>query len=313
MADNLAVKDGLGGSKSLATKEVSTDVHIPKHMLVNAGGSEVDLNTYLTALNGYAAAISASTDGLEGQTGIVTETAPASDTASSGLNGRLQRVAQRITSLIALLPSSLGQKAKTGSLAVTLASDEDLLAYAGGVTETAPASDTASSGLNGRLQRIAQRLTSMIALLPAALGQGTMAQSMRVVLASDQSAIQTSPGASAASGGITSTYMIASSAASTNAANIKASSGRVYAIQGLNKATYDVFLCLYDTAASPTAGTTTLRKKIPLAALQPFALDFPVGCYFGSGIAIALTKLGADADATAVASGDIVRLNVDYV
>jgi len=59
----------------------------------------------------------------------------------------------------------------------------------GPVTETAPATDTASSGLNGRLQRIAQRLTSMIALLPAALGQGTMAQSLRVVLASDQSTI----------------------------------------------------------------------------------------------------------------------------
>ncbi len=42
----------------------------------------------------------------------------------------------------------------------------------GPVTETAPATDTASSGLNGRLQRIAQRLTSLIALLPSALGSG---------------------------------------------------------------------------------------------------------------------------------------------
>lgn len=42
-------------------------------------------------------------------------------------------------------------------------------AQLGTLTETAPASDTASSGLNGRLQRIAQRLTSLIALLPAAL------------------------------------------------------------------------------------------------------------------------------------------------
>jgi hypothetical protein len=40
----------------------------------------------------------------------------------------------------------------------------------GSLTETAPATDTASSGLNGRLQRIAQRLTSLIALLPTALG-----------------------------------------------------------------------------------------------------------------------------------------------
>jgi hypothetical protein len=62
----------------------------------------------------------------------------------------------------------------------------DLGASIGALTETAPATDTASSGLNGRMQRIAQRLTSLIALIPAALGQGTMAQSLRVVLASDQ-------------------------------------------------------------------------------------------------------------------------------
>jgi hypothetical protein len=59
----------------------------------------------------------------------------------------------------------------------------------GSVTEAAPATDIASSGLNGRLQRIAQRLTSLIALLPVALGQGTMTQSLRVVLPSDQAAI----------------------------------------------------------------------------------------------------------------------------
>lgn len=59
--------------------------------------------------------------------GSLTETAPATDTASSGLNGRLQRLAQRVTSLISLLPASLGQKTKANSLAVTLASDQDAL------------------------------------------------------------------------------------------------------------------------------------------------------------------------------------------
>lgn len=41
----------------------------------------------------------------------------------------------------------------------------------GGVTETAPGSDTASSGLNGRLQRIAQRLTTIIAGIPLLAGE----------------------------------------------------------------------------------------------------------------------------------------------
>lgn len=59
------------------------------------------------------------------KTGSLTETAPATDTASSGLNGRLQRIAQRITSLIALFPTSIGQKTKAGSLSVVLASDQN--------------------------------------------------------------------------------------------------------------------------------------------------------------------------------------------
>jgi len=119
--------------------------------------------------------------------GALTETAPATDTASSGLNGRLQRIAQRITSLIALLPASLGSKADAASLAVTQSTEDK--AIQGALAETAPASDTASSGLNGRLQRIAQRLTSLITLLPTSLGQGTMATSLKVVLPSDQSSI----------------------------------------------------------------------------------------------------------------------------
>lgn len=39
----------------------------------------------------------------------------------------------------------------------------------GAINETAPATDTASAGLNGRLQRVAQRLSSLIALVPTAL------------------------------------------------------------------------------------------------------------------------------------------------
>lgn len=86
--------------------------------------------------------------------GAVNETAPGTDTASSGLNGRLQRIAQRLTSLIALLPSSLGQKAKANSLPVTLASDEDL-----------------------------------VSRLPGSLGQKAMADSLAVAIANNQSPI----------------------------------------------------------------------------------------------------------------------------
>lgn len=85
----------------------------------------------------------------------------------------------------------------------------DLNARMGALTETAPATDTASSGLNGRLQRIAQRLSSLIAFYTADFGAssasirtaaqvgnatgaaafgagGTTAQVLRVVQANDQ-------------------------------------------------------------------------------------------------------------------------------
>ncbi len=71
-----------------------------------------------------------------------------------------------------------GESLLTGTLPVnnagTFAVQESgsLLGLVGAVTETAPSTDTASSGTNGRLQRVAQRLSSMIALLPAALGAG---------------------------------------------------------------------------------------------------------------------------------------------
>lgn len=87
--------------------------------------------------------------------------------------------------LLARFPTAIGQAAKAASLSVSIASDDDIQGKLGIVTETAPASDTASSGLNGRLQRVAQRLTSLIALLPAALGQTTKTGSLSVVHASD--------------------------------------------------------------------------------------------------------------------------------
>lgn len=157
------------------------------------------------------------------KTGSLTETAPATDIASSGLNGRLQRIAQRLTSLITALGTpfqaggsigntsfgatqgtaanlnmteasaaaikaktdnipALGQALAASSVPVVLTAaqiatltppaaitgfltEADFDTKVGSLTETAPASDTASSGLNGRLQRIAQRLTSLITAL----------------------------------------------------------------------------------------------------------------------------------------------------
>jgi len=77
--------------------------------------------------------------------------------------------------------------------ASTLAEQQTQTTAIGSLTETAPATDTASSGLNGRLQRIAQRLTSLIALFPTSIGTKASAASLSVVLASDQVAIGVTP------------------------------------------------------------------------------------------------------------------------
>jgi hypothetical protein len=95
------------------------------------------------------------------------------------------------TQTVQTLPAA-GQGAKAASLPVVLASDDDVQAKLGIVTETAPATDTASSGLNGRLQRVAQRLSSLIAQLPASLGTKTAANSLSVVNASDDPVVAVS-------------------------------------------------------------------------------------------------------------------------
>lgn len=79
--------------------------------------------------------------------GILTETAPASDTASSGLNGRLQRIAQRITSLIALVPSSLGGKTAANSFSVTIATDDAIQQRPGTGTNSSVSASTSAGTL----------------------------------------------------------------------------------------------------------------------------------------------------------------------
>lgn len=90
-----------------------------------------------TNLNTSALALEATQSAQSTLIGAVTETAPATDTASSGLNGRLQRIAQRITSLIALFPAALGAG---GGLKVD--GSGTALPVSGTVTATGPLTDT---------------------------------------------------------------------------------------------------------------------------------------------------------------------------
>lgn len=70
------------------------------------------------------------------------------------------------------VPVSMSGDIATQTTLASRLSEADFDTKAGSLTETAPATDTASSGLNGRLQRLAQRITSLLALLPSALSNG---------------------------------------------------------------------------------------------------------------------------------------------
>ena len=196
---NITIDEGTGKKTSAYSHSEDAETkYLQRHALNNSAGTEIATlsnpirvdPTGVTAQPVSAASLplpsGASTSANQSveQTlvGAVTETAPATDTASSGLNGRLQRIAQRLTSLIA---STLGFSVGAGTtdattIRVVTASDGALNTNVGGVTETAPATDTASSGLNGRLQRIAQRLTSLIAVFTT--GSGTSTAAIRVEL-----------------------------------------------------------------------------------------------------------------------------------
>lgn len=104
---------------------------------------------------------------------------------------------------------ALGTGVMAGSAPVTIATDDTVV---GATNAAAPASDTAASSLNGRLQRIAQRLTSLIALLPVALGATVQANSLPVVLPTD-------PDSRPASGNITVVDSATTSTASSPVVN----------------------------------------------------------------------------------------------
>jgi hypothetical protein len=103
--------------------------------------------------------------------------------------------------------------------------------------------------------------------------------------------------------GFTQTRVV--SAASTNATSLKASAGNIAAIDLYNVAAYAVFFKLYNKASAPTVGTDTPIWTIPIPANGSYSTEFPIGEYFSTGIAFAITKLQADSDTTVIAASDV--------
>lgn len=113
----------------------------------STAASKVDLDTLVTA------------------TGSLTETAPATDTASSGLNGRLQRIAQRISSLITALgsPFQAGGSIGNTSFASTVANGDNAVeGITTGAAIVTDANGTIQQYLRGLVKLVVAKLTVII-------------------------------------------------------------------------------------------------------------------------------------------------------
>lgn len=94
-------------------------------LLTDIGNNTDTIESLISSSNALLTTIRDNADTIESlititntEIGVVTETAPATDTASSGLNGRLQRIAQRLTSLLGIVATETTLAAVAASLSV---------------------------------------------------------------------------------------------------------------------------------------------------------------------------------------------------
>jgi hypothetical protein len=112
------------------------------------------------------------------------------------------------------------------------------------------------------------------------------------------------------SGGTLDFHLI--SAASGNpVGNIKASAGQLYGYEIFNSAASTVvYVKLYNTAGSPTAGAGTPIRTIGIPGSGRASYVSTTGIAYGTGLGYAITGGIADADATAI--GAAVSVQVEY-
>ena len=111
----------------------------------------------------------------------------------------------------------------------------------------------------------------------------------------------------------TPTAFTLSSAATTNATSVKATAGTAFQIVASNVGAAAAFLKVFNLAVAPTVGTSVPLLTIPIAASGMVTIPFgTLGMRFGTGIALSITNLVADADATAVAAAQ-VKVAIAYI
>ena len=105
-------------------------------------------------------------------------------------------------------------------------------------------------------------------------------------------------------------------AATTNAASVKTSAGRVYELTVSNPTATAAYVKLYDKASAPVVGTDVPIVTIPVpasaAGVGTVAFDFgTIGKSFSTGIALAVTAAAIATDATASVAG--IQVHGTYI
>ena len=99
---------------------------------------------------------------------------------------------------------------------------------------------------------------------------------------------------------------VLTSAATTNATSVKATAGKIYSLAVSNVGAAAAYFKLCNTAAAPTPGTTVPILTVTIPASGTVNLNFTdIGLPIATGISYCITNLAPDADATAIAAGQV--------
>lgn len=101
------------------------------------------------------------------------------------------------------------------------------------------------------------------------------------------------------------------SAATTNAASIKATGANVYGLSVMNTSASTKYVRLFNLTTAPTVGTSVPIMVVAVPATSSKEIEFVPALRFSTGLSVAITGGAAATDATAVAAGD-VQLLVSY-
>lgn len=237
--------------------------------------------------------------GVESRLGAVTESAPASDSASSGLNGLLRRLLGKIPTLVSgRLP--VDGSGVTQPVSGTLTANLGTLN--GAATQTTLAAIDTKLGAALPLPTGAASQTTLAAIdtklgsaLPLPTGAAT-----QTTLAAIDAKVGIAPSADTATHGINRARSVNLGAA---AIAVKAGAGNLLGLAVMNPNEVPVYLKFYDTAqGSVTVGTTAVVDTLPVppaADGEPGVLLIAPGAFpclprFGTAITVAAVTGLAD-------------------